>query len=119
MSRFVNAAATLTIHADDWEPSESVQIRPKLSFGDKLAIEKSMFTVRTEKGDVSMEAELTAMKQTTLERMIVGWTFTDEQGQPVPVTPDTIRSLDAETAEYIYEQINAQNPPRTKDEQQD
>lgn len=119
MSRFVNRATTVTVRDDSWDEGESVEIRPRLSFGDKLAIEKSMFTVRTEKGDTHIDAEISAMKQVTLERCIVSWTFLDEAGAPVPVTPETISSLDSETAEFLYGKINEANPAPSKADAQD
>ena len=42
-----------------------------------------------------------------LEKSIVGWSFLDEKGDPVPVTPDNIRDLDMGVAVAIMETINS------------
>src|SRR2546423_12006204 len=91
-----------------------------MPYGARREIEAAMFSIRASKaGEVDSKAELSAMKMETLRQMIVSWTFTDDEGQPVPVTVQSIDGLKAPVADYIYRQIDALNAELSEEEQAD
>jgi hypothetical protein len=55
------------------------------------------------------------MNLAILERGIVSWT--DPQGQKVPVTADGIAQLDSKDADFILAEINAYNPRQRRSEE--
>jgi hypothetical protein len=91
-----------------------------MPYGARRAIEAAMFSVRAGRGgDVDVQAELAAMQMETLRQMITSWTLTDDDGQPVPVTPEAIDQLKGPVASYIYREIGKLNPDLSEEEAHD
>lgn len=50
-------------------------------------------------------------RETLLRSAIVDWSYTDAEGQPIPVTPETIAELDEQTAQWAFEETVAMMRP--------
>ena len=114
MAAFVNHLETVTLHAPTWENYETVIVKNKMSMADEEWI-SNQFTRMNKNGE--LDASLGSVKLKTLVRMIVSWTFA-ENGAPVPLNEQNVGRLAKEYADYIYEQINANNQPMTVEEQE-
>ena len=51
-----------------------------------------------------------------LAASIVGWSYLDERGKPVPVTPDTLADLDEATSAWAMREVVQMIAPRTGDD---
>lgn len=60
--------------------------------------------------EASMQYALGALRGFDLQRSIVDWGLTDDQGVRVPPTPENIRALDPYTAGQIHDEIAYLNP---------
>lgn len=64
--------------------------------------------------DDAVLAESTPSKTAaTLRASIKAWSFMNGNGEPVPVTPETIGRVSIETAQVILVEVNRLNPVRT------
>ena len=107
--------STRTIHAEHWEPHECVVVR-SLNTDDDEVIQDGLVSTDI-LGQTSVHAG--RLKRLTLQRAIVSWTFTDEQGRPLPLSEQSIRELAPEDSMYILSAINAINQPMLPDEKKD
>lgn len=109
---------TKQIHADHWEPHESVVIR-SLNTEDSEIIQDGLADVDSKKGVVS--AHSGRQRRLTLQRAIVSWTFTDAENRPLPSPPTEadIKALADEDSLYIFEQIQELNKPLSDSEKKD
>lgn len=73
-----------------------VELRP-LNAGDRAALED---TIRMEAGDSNPQVLLGTMRRLTVERALVGWSL------EVSPTPETIKSLNPDVFEQIFEHVN-------------
>jgi hypothetical protein len=101
--------STKQIKADHWDNNEIVVIR-SLNTDDEENITDSLAGI-----DASGQPRMYAgrNKRLTLQRGIVSWTFTDEQGVPLPLSELSIRGLAPVDSQFIYDQIQALNAPLT------
>lgn len=111
----IKSIRTKQIHAEHWEPHETVVIR-SLNTDDEEYITDSLAGI-DERGNPRLYAGRN--KRLTLQRGIVSWTLTDEQNRPLPFNEQSIRGLHPIDSQYIFEQINALNQPLTDDEKKD
>jgi len=114
MSRF--DIRTVVIHAPWWEENETVTLR-ELSYAEQRAIHKRIFAgqkIATNKhGEMSMDSSASSrMQEEILRAHLASWTFTDNTGAAVPVTPENIGRLPARDADYILEEIDRLTPSR-------
>lgn len=92
MGKFFSTGETFRVTFPD---GEFVDIKQEFSQADLDYItSKMMQTKVSTDGKSKPEAEVAMVfgKQATLERAIVAWSF-QEEGKPVPVTPDNISNL--------------------------
>jgi hypothetical protein len=103
-NRFVTSATERFDLADgDW-----VEIKRELSVGERKKLEGSPLNrvypgenAAKNSADVEMGIDWGRYFMTKLQVYIVAWSFRDEQGNPVKVTPDAIANLDEDTADEI------------------
>jgi hypothetical protein len=85
---------------------DTIYLRPKLGLSGGVALQGLLLRMIKEAPDTGIDADLLGgfMSEGYLVNGIVGWTLVDENGQPVPVTPQTITEKllgDFEVAEPI------------------
>jgi hypothetical protein len=85
---------------------DTIYLRPKLGLSGGVALQGLLLRTIKESPQLGFDADLLGgiMSEGYLVNGIVGWTLVDEDGQPVPVTPQTIGNkllLDFEVAEPI------------------
>lgn len=88
---------------EDW-----VEFR-RLNYGDKCEREDATmrFLQKNETGQLFIATG--SIRLLEMKMAVVAWSFTDESG-PVPVTEESLKRLDFETARWIEEQILEMNP---------
>ncbi|MDD4984192.1 MAG: hypothetical protein PHQ43_00185 [Dehalococcoidales bacterium] len=99
------------------EPGEWVDIKRRMTYADHVALQESMFKVVVNKdntdGQIAVDdIEVHTGKLTMLKRNIVAWSYKDAKGNPAPVTPQNIESLDVVTANNILTEIARRNPQK-------
>lgn len=113
MPRFVNERDTVTIQAPWWDAKEVCVIR-KFGYGDRqfLAGETVTVGISTDGAGAEPLADVAIgrMNLAILERGIVSWT--DADGNDVPVTRERIAALAEDDGEFILAEINRANPRR-------
>lgn len=113
-----------TIRADWWESHETVLIRSLREADNEWIQDQLAESVMAAPNRRESQAEQRAMMQyrlgtsrrLTMLRGIVSWTLTDELGNTLPLTEESIKDLMPEDADYIYSEINALNQPMTEDQ---
>ena len=117
MPRFVDDSQRRVISAPWWGEEENCTIK-KFAYGDRQYLAGQ--TVRVGLGvdgvseDEVGEVQIDRMNLAILERGIVRWT--DEDGEPIPVTRKAIERLEEQDAEFILAEIQELNPRRTRTE---
>ena len=106
---------TTQIKADHWDNNEVVVIR-SLNTDDEEYITDSLAGIDSN-GQPRMYAGRN--KRLTLQRGIVSWTFTNEQGVPLTLNEQSIRGLATVDSQYIYDQIQALNAPMSEAKKND
>lgn len=95
-------------------PGEWVDVKAKWSQGDDNAIKKAVYAGATIHGENNVTfdapAVLEAAEFAVFERAIKAWSYPD------PVTPENIRRMDTESAEFLKERLNVLYARRTDDE---
>lgn len=105
-----------TIRIDLPTPGEWVEVRRQLDKGSEVEMRKSMFAeppVFDAKQGIRLDdlrVDWEAFELKILELAIVRWSF------PEPVTPETIRRLDIDSANYLYKRLNELYAPRSPEE---
>jgi hypothetical protein len=85
---------------------DTIYLRPKLGLSGGVALQGLLLRMIKEAPDTGIDSDLLGgfMSEGYLINGIAGWTLVDENGQPVPVTPQNISDkllLDFEVAEPI------------------
>lgn len=97
------------------QPGEYIEIKPKLSEGDRRTLQDRAFSVSA-KGD-KVEATIRAgeWQFALLELSIVGWHLLDEDGQPVEFKPGRVADLDPDSplVDRVLAEVAARNPTST------
>jgi len=115
---------TATVHADWWADGMTVTVT-ELSYEAVQTTAKHLINAKTPLPKNKREANRlistygdldTANQQfhTTLAG-IVSWTFTNDKGEPMPVTLENVKKLRAADAKFIEEAIDALNPDRDEE----
>jgi len=105
-----------TIRIDLPTPGEWVEVRRQLSKGEQVQLQKAIFAeppAFDEKRGIRLDdlrIDWEAIQLRVLELAIVRWSF------PEPVTPETIRRLDIDSANYLYERLNELYASRSPEE---
>jgi hypothetical protein len=105
-----------TIRIDLPTPGEWVEVRRQLSKGQEVEMRKSMLaeppvcdaTQGIRLDDLRVDWEAFELK--IIELAIVRWSF------PEPVTPENIRRLDIDSANYLYKRLNELYASRSPEE---
>ncbi len=111
MSAFVPQEPIRIEHPDgvQW-----IAIKPKLSAGDKAAIEGKLVSMITDRSGRTAEAEFDLERglMAALEVAIVDWHLLDDSGKPVPFNRKRIRDFDPDDPliEQVQEEIAKRNP---------
>ncbi len=100
MGKYFLDEATFKVEFPDGQWCE---IKEELSQKDQDFLINKMAKARVSK-DATSEIDLG--KQALLERMIKGWSFTDESGNKVPVNSDTISNLRTKYRNVILKEID-------------
>jgi len=71
---------------------DTIYLRPKLGLSGGVALQGLLLRMIKEAPDTGIDADLLGglMSEGYLLNGVVGWTLSDENGQPVPVSPQTI-----------------------------
>lgn len=93
------------------DPEAWVEVYVSQTYGDFLEIQKaSMSAMKVTGGQQEsssgLEADLSSFMTSTLERMIVAWNFTNEAGEPLPVTMEHIKLMDTKDVLFIFNEIS-------------
>jgi hypothetical protein len=107
------------IQATWWDRHESVIIRPLREEDQEIVQDQLAEMVAGEGKNASMSLKLGTSRRLTMLQAIQSWTLTDEFGNPLPLTEQSIRDLAPEDADFIHSEINALNQPMTNDEKKD
>ena len=92
-------------HRIELDDGEWVDVKRRLSIGDLEEIEAAA-------GDIGRGI---AGGRAMLTNLIKAWSF-QEDDQPVPVTPENVSRLSAETAAVILGEVNRLNPVRSSEQ---
>jgi len=102
MSHFVSSATVcLTL-----EDGETVDVRKSISFQDF----KSIFN----RSDDPSDPKNFALYMPLLKAAIVSWSFKDENGANVPVSPESIEMLDVQTIMAVTKDVISLYQPEKK-----
>lgn len=115
MTHFITDADRKEIHADWWADGETVTIK-LFTYVDKQRIfERSLVgTPETdEKGNTRFRLDSALHAEATLVLGIVGWTFADADGQPVPCDSEHKCALSNRDGLFIYGEIQGYNEERS------
>lgn len=116
---------TVELHADWWEPHEVAVVRYRVKGADEEWVKNRQLLIEQEndrrfaRGGIQREDSTTRIKNQTgairrlwVQRMLVSWTFTDDNGRPVRITDESMGELLQEYIDYIYEEIMKRQPDR-------
>lgn len=94
---------TLPSDGDYW-----VDMKKRAAYGDSLAAQSAMVKIETNgNGQAKVsEPDSAASVRTLVARLIVDWNLDDEQGQKLPITPETIELLDSRDGNFLAEEAN-------------
>src|SRR3954447_13307464 len=111
MARITRQQAQETVRAPWWDAAETVTLKSGPTGYDLRYIEAAAkrFTQRfddvgKDKLDITLAYHETALA--SLECAVLSWTFTYEDGKPIPVIRDTLKQLDKEDMDYILSEID-------------
>ena len=103
MSRIPQTVPEKPIHADWWEPTETVTIKTYAGSYDQDRINAASVLRHP---DNTTEFRPQERNLTKLELAIVSWTFTYDDGTEIPVNPTTLALLDERDRNYILAQFD-------------
>lgn len=103
---FVDSREVDRIHLED---GQWVDIKRRLSIGDMERLEAVVLGVEFGKG-AEVTGTLKPFRTALLQIAIVDWSFTDANGQKLPINRDTIGQMSMELAERLLDEINKRNP---------
>lgn len=81
-------------------PTYIVKMKRRASFGDQRAAQSAMLKINGQTGQVS-DPEWAAYVGALLPRLIVEWNLTDENDNPLIVSPSSIDLLDPEDGQFL------------------
>jgi hypothetical protein len=113
MPRLVGDHEQKTIRASWWAEGETCTIR-KFSYGDRqyLAGQTVSMGIDPQSEVQVTQVQFDRMNLAFLERGIVAWT--DDAGDPMPVTREAIAQLEERDADFILEELRDYNPRRQR-----
>lgn len=95
------------------DPEAWVEVFTKQTYGDYLKIQKAMLgqgmdmAEETKKNaKPSVKADISAFMLATLETMVVGWNYTDESNNVLPLTQANLLLLDKEDGLTIFNAVS-------------
>jgi hypothetical protein len=105
-SHFVPSAPVRVEHPD--YPGEWVDIKPKLSVGDRNALYTAMMSIEDNKSEIAVGGYLQAL----LESAIVDWHLLDADGAPIPFDKALITKFDVDDPliEKVQDEVAKRNP---------
>ncbi len=106
---FIEENETVDIKYPD---NETITIKAEFSQEDSDYIMNAMLEAETVIDDKKKpEAKLSMKlgKLATLERAIVGWSFKDDTGKPIPITKENIARLRTKYRGQVIDEINRLN----------
>jgi len=113
---FDDDLARITLPDGEWV--DVLSLMPK-SVRDDAMQASGRTKGRLERGEetpsLEVEIDTTAMTRVIRYKMIKAWSF-QRNGEPIPVTRDSIDRMDEQTADFIVEEIDKLNRGRTKKE---
>jgi hypothetical protein len=96
------------LHRIDLGDGEWVDVKRRLSYGDLAAMDAAAGPGVMGQGNIATGVAL-------LGGVVRAWSF-QEDGEPVPVTPENLDRLSPQTAGIILTEVNRLNPVRTEEE---
>ena len=87
-----------------FEDGQWVDIKTELTQGDRDAILTGMAQATAKGKEANLELKLGSML--LLQKHIVAWSFTDDEGKPMPVTPENISRLKGKYRTVVLNKIN-------------
>ena len=106
MSRFVNRQATDKI---DLANGDKVEVRQRLTASEEAELTRCLMRLRfdSKSGQVDIqEGDWHLQRIAIVKAYLVGWTFTDDEGNPVAFEPAIIDDLDGATVTEIAQGID-------------
>ena len=94
-----------TVHRYDvpHEPGEWIEVR-LLSTADQRNLKAKAASAEPLPGEEKEETAGWELVAETLRTAVSGWSYT-ENGEPIPVTPENIADLDADTAQWVFREV--------------
>lgn len=97
-----------------------VAMKRRATYGDQLAAQASVVKLESNgNGTVATEPNLdtSAYVRTLVSRLVVDWNLDDEQGQKLPISPETVEMLDPRDGDFLASEANKRVGERTDDKQ--
>ena len=91
----------------DFPDGQWVEVKRELSQRDQDCIMDRMAKVKA--GENKNEMEFSLGRMALLERVITNWSFVDDAGVRVPITPDNISNLKLKYRTLILTRVDALN----------
>lgn len=112
MSRFVSRKS-VKIEADD-ESGDWVEIKPRMSRGDKDAIAGALYQTRHDGDELVVSGNVMRRETLLLVHNVVGWNLTDEQDNTLQINAENIERLDPDDPliDKVLGEIAERNPTR-------
>lgn len=108
---FVPVGETVRI---ELEHGEWVELKARMSFGDRLRIREVAYRIRySPEGESTIDSMLAEGQVMSLLRNIVAWSFKDEQGRSLPITRENIERFDPEFADRLIAEVDRLNAPKS------
>lgn len=96
-----------------------IEVYESQNYGDTKAIQSAALSKmkmtqggpsvgKDKREDPSVEVDLPTLICVTLNRMIVGWNFTDENKNPLPVNEQNIEFLNSDDAMFVFGEISGE-----------
>lgn len=118
----------ITIHGPKWDAHEQVLARTTVLVADEEWVTNQLMKIksdfegkgnrafrRSKQASMSLESQIGAANRLWVFRMLKSWTFTKD-GQPMPLSLESVKMLRQDYLDYIYEQIMKAQP---KDEDEE
>jgi len=100
-ARFV-APETVRLDLSD---GDYVEVKRRLTYGDRQQLQTAALASLQDRGELGSERislDWARAQARRLEIYLVDWSFRDERGKRVAVSPEAIASLDPDTADEIH-----------------
>jgi hypothetical protein len=111
MPRISRQAPQETVRAAHWDAGETVTLKTRPAGYDLKYIDSAARTytqhrddVGSDKADITLAYHETALA--TLECAVLAWTFTYEDGKPIPVLRETFKQLDKQDMDYLLAEVD-------------